>query len=298
MALPGMEAMAPVGEWPGATSGRFVNSFTGKPAGRRIVETGARNGAEHGIAQRGFAGYFSDTAGLIPTQGKRCDGLGPRGSEDLEWKPARRCLSEPGCQHPERPEGRRIVDKAPPRKVVSLREKRHIRQVSSREEIGDLPCGPKTVVRENGLRALDQPAREVDLCAELQRKGRPTDLYSQRNGLGCRALGDKAFRHPEYDRGFYQAGGLVAGSTFLRGTHKKTEPRNGATVALVLNETRRPLKSYAESQRELRLQEEQAEVQALTRSWEASQAQTFKEIDPDYEALSDSEDEGQEQEAA
>jgi len=292
MALPGMEApaIAPMAEWPGATSAKFANTFTGKPAGRRIVETGVRNGPDHSIAQRGLGGYFNDTGGLGVSHGKRCDGLGPQRSEVCEWKPSRRSVSEPGVQHWEKSEGRRIVDH-PPRKVVSLRERRHVRQVASKEEYYDRSVGVQTVVRPNGLRAHDQPAREVDLSAELQRKTRPLDLVSQRNGLGCNSLGDKAYRHPEYEKEFYQAGGLVAGSSFIRGSFKKTEPRTSTTVQLALAESRRPLKSYAESQRELQLSEAQSEVKALTRSWEATQVQTFREADPEYSPPSDSEDE-------
>jgi len=38
------------------------------------------------------------------------------------------------------------------------------------KEYGDLPVAKGTVMRENGLRAADQPAREVDVTVEMQRK--------------------------------------------------------------------------------------------------------------------------------
>ena len=41
---------------------------------------------------------------------------------------------------------------------------------SINQEYGDLPVAKGTVMRENGLRAADQPAREVDVTVEMQRK--------------------------------------------------------------------------------------------------------------------------------
>jgi len=278
---------APVPEWPGAVSRKFGDAITGNLASRRVVETGCRNGVEHGLARNGFARYFTDTDGLNPTQGKRT--FEARNGEVCDWRPSRRSLSEPGCGHYEKNEGRRVVEQ-PVRKIVPLREKRHIRQAASKEEFSDRPLGPRTVVRENGLRAVDQPAREVDISTEFARKGRVSDLVNQRNGFGCRALGDKSYRHPDYENNFHHVGGLIVGSTFMRGTFKKTESRSNSSVPLaVVDGDRRPAKSYEEAQRERQLFDAQAEVVALTREWEAG---TLKECDAKYEELSDSEDEG------
>eukprot|EP00438_Fugacium_kawagutii_P030693 Skav235497 [mRNA] locus=scaffold153:207137:211276:+ [translate_table: standard] len=68
---------------------------------------------------------------------------------------------------------------------------------------------PGTVVRENGIRAADQPAREVDVTVEMQRKARNEELDMKRNGIGCRALGDKNYRHPEYMSRFFHSGELI-----------------------------------------------------------------------------------------
>lgn len=288
MALPGMDpGPGPAHDWPGAVSGKFTDKLHGRDLCRMQVLAPAKLGGSHSLAQNGFAGYFTDHRGLIASEGRR---QVPRqdGGDIHQWRPSRRNLSEPGMHHYEKPEGRRIVEEPNSRVCVSIREKRHIRQVESKEEYGDRPIGPRNVVRNNGLRAVDQPAREIDVSNEMARKVRPLDLQTQRNGISCRSLGDKAYRHPEYDRGFHAAGSLVVGSSFTRGNFKKTEPRNSTSVHFVMDTTRKHLKSYEEKYREQQLMEAQTEVESLTRSWEAG---TLKECDEaNYEDL-DSDDE-------
>eukprot|EP00930_Biecheleria_cincta_P062439 TRINITY_DN47911_c0_g1_i1.p1 TRINITY_DN47911_c0_g1~~TRINITY_DN47911_c0_g1_i1.p1 ORF type:complete len:310 (-),score=47.28 TRINITY_DN47911_c0_g1_i1:78-959(-) len=286
MALPGMDLdVRAAGEWPGAVSGKFTDKYTALPLRRKMPDTACRNGDSISLAQNGFGRYFADTNGLIPTEGKRI--VPVHGSQVYNWRPSKRALSEPGVLHLEKPEGRGRVD-LPPSKVYSMPERRHIRQVESKEEYHDRPVGLRTVCRDhNGLRAADQPATEIDISAEMSRKVRPLDLDSRRNGIECRSLGDKAYRHPDYESKFYHAGELIVGSGFHRGMHKKTEPRNSTSFTAFEGE-RRPTKSYQEKQMEQQAFEAQAEVEELTRKWEAS---TLKECDEKYVEVSDSEDE-------
>ena len=44
-------------------------------------------------------------------------------------------------------------------------------------------------------------------------KKRIATIYENRNGLGMAALGDKNYKAPEYEPGFFREGGLIAGST-------------------------------------------------------------------------------------
>ena len=44
-------------------------------------------------------------------------------------------------------------------------------------------------------------------------KKRVNSLYDQRNGLPMLSLGDKIYKHPDYLPGFFNDGGLIAGST-------------------------------------------------------------------------------------
>lgn len=44
-------------------------------------------------------------------------------------------------------------------------------------------------------------------------KGRIKSMYDQRNGMPMASLGDKNYKHPDYTPGFFNEGGLVAGST-------------------------------------------------------------------------------------
>lgn len=252
------------------------------------------------FARQGAGPYFTDVAGLIASEGKKMVPY-PVG-ETYRWKPCKRSLSEPGSQHYEKPEGLKLVEQHCG-KVFSIREKRHIRQGESKEEVDDKPNGAKTVYRDNGLRAGDQPAKEVDIQMEMQRKVKPNDMHTQRNGIGVKSLGDKAYRHPEYMSGFAQAGGLIIGSTFARGHHKKTEARNAVTLHIGAPDGARRVRSYAELQQEREALEAMAEVEDLTRAdpggtrhkgtpfmhWEAS---VLKENLPAYVEPLDSDDEG------
>ena len=38
-------------------------------------------------------------------------------------------------------------------------------------------------------------------------------MYEMRNGLSMAALGDKIYKAPEYQTGFFKDGGLIVGST-------------------------------------------------------------------------------------
>jgi len=296
MALPGMDVHMPpsaAGEWPGAVSAKFTDKFTARPLLRKMVDTDCRNGSASGLANNGFGRYFADRGGLIPTEGKRIAHV--PASEVVAWRPSVRPLAEPGSLHLEKPEGRLQVEHAPG-KVFSMPEKRHLRQVESKEEYSDRAVGMRVVYRENGLRAYDQPAREIDVQTEMQRKAKNSDLLSQRNGIGCRSLGDKNYRHPDYCGRFHQAGGLIVGSGFHRGMHSKTEPRNSTSVQLVMADgDRKPSKTYKEKLLEQEAQEAQAEVEELTRNWETG---TLKECDEKYAEPIDSEDEAVDEEAS
>jgi len=279
----------PEPEWPGASSYKFADPKHGSYASRQIVPTMCRNGPEHGLARNGFGAYSNDSRGLEITEGKRT--FAQRPPVHMEWRPAQRYIEAPGRQKRDDVTGVRIVEQ-PLRDIRRVPEKRHLRQVSSKEEAGDRPQGPQTVYRENGLRAVDQPAQEVDISKEFNRRVRVPDMTAQRNGVQCRSLGDKSYRHPDYERNFHQIGGLVVGSTFLRGDHKKTESKNKTNVIIAQeNLDRTQGKSWEEwkhDQREERRREHLAgEVAELTLNWEAS---TLKHYDATSADL-DSDDE-------
>lgn len=253
-------------EWPGQCSAKFTDKNTGRPVGRRIIETNIRNGDSTGLARQGFGAYSTDTRGLESSESKKI--LPCPGSEVFEWRPCRSRILQPGHDHYEKPEGRRKGE-APPGKMIALCEKRHLRQVESKEEHGDRPVGPKVVHRENGYRAADQPAREVDISYEMQRKVPQYNLLQQRNGIGCKVAGDKAYKHPEYSDRFFKVGNLVVGSGFARGDYKRTEPRNSTSLHVVKVVKRDgPVKSYEEKQAEMFMDEARMEVEELTLKWE------------------------------
>jgi hypothetical protein len=220
-------------EWPGAVGARFADKLTGKPTAKTPGLTDVRGGYEGSLARQGLSAFFEDKRGLIQSTGLKR--IPQDYSEAHEWRPGKRSLSAPGGDHFEKPEGRRGIEPAPSKPFL-MREKRHLRQVESKEEHADRPAGLKIVHRPNGVKAKDQPAREVDITHELQRKARALDVLSQRNGIGVKIMGDKAYRHPEYADNFYKMGNLQVGSGFVRGTFKRTEARNSTSLAERRNE--------------------------------------------------------------
>jgi hypothetical protein len=252
-----------------------------------MADSAAKRGATESLCQNGFRGYFADSAGLVPSQGKRA-------VEHMEnslvhsWKSTRRPVPMPGAAHYEKPEGIRQVPE-PPRTIHAIRERRHLRQLESKEEFSDRPQGVGIVHREGGLRALDQPAQEVDLSAEMARKARPLDLWSKRNGIACASQGDKSYRHPEYNPGFYAAGELVVGSSFTRGPQACVYPKQLAAghSGLIL-QVGAPMVTYKEKEQSRLQREARSEVEELTRDWERS---VLKECDETYNEPLDSDDE-------
>ena len=47
----------------------------------------------------------------------------------------------------------------------------------------------------------------------MTRKKAVPDMYAQRNGCALVSLGDKIYKSPEYNTGFFKDGGLITGST-------------------------------------------------------------------------------------
>merc|ERR1711865_1346837 len=162
-------------------------------------------------------------------------------------------------------------------------------QVESKEEHSDRPMGPQTVVRPNGLRAADQPVREVDITYEMQRKVPHYSLHEMRSGIDCKAYGDKAYKHPEYSDRFFKMGQLVVGAGFTRGHYKKTEPRNAISVQLAEVVRKEGAMTFDERQAMMAADEARAGVEGLTRNWERSVLKTTPAAA--YDEPSDSENE-------
>ena len=55
--------------------------------------------------------------------------------------------------------------------------------------------------------------KEVEVTQSMGSKKRVATMFDTRNGLSMAALGDKNYKAPEYQAGFFKEGGLVAGST-------------------------------------------------------------------------------------
>lgn len=288
MAVPGLDpCWGSVPEWAGQHSAKFTNSHSIHPRGKKTVETNIRNGDETGLARNGFGQYFCDTRGLIGSESKKIVSVPP--SDVMHWRPSKRTIDHPGTDHHVKPEGRRLVETAPG-KALGIREKRHVRQVESKEEVTDRPVGPQTVYRENGLRAAEQPAREVDISLEMQRKVAIHNVLDRRNGIGVKVQGDKGYKHPEFSDRFFQTGEIIVGSSFHRGHYKKTLPRNATCVQLAQVQRKEGAMTFEERTQMMQAYEARTEVEELTRNWEKDVLNICAAAK--YDEPSDSEDEG------
>merc|ERR1719223_183622 len=125
----------------------------------------------------------------------------------------------------------------------------------------------------------------------MQRKVKDYGILDCRGGIGIKAYGDKAYKHPEYSDRFFKLGELVVGSGFHRGHYQKTQPRNSMSVQLVEVVRKEGAKTFEEKQQEMLAHEARTEVEELTRKWERSVLKTTDAAK--YEEPSDSEDEAQ-----
>jgi hypothetical protein len=231
---------------------------------RKIVDTHCRYGDASSFNRLGPGGYAADTS-RNATEGR--ERLTQRPSEELAWRPSRKTLDEPGKQHIEKREGKKLVE--PQIANVPRRaEKVHIRPHASKEELLDAPQGIARVYSpRSGIERRNLPAFEYPLEDVMTRKRRVNSLADQRNGMPCYTPGDKHYRHPEYQPAFFKEGGLVVGCTFQRGSHARTVARN--TTGWKEFDAERPdavkRKTYKQVIAEQKLAEQVASVEELTR---------------------------------
>ena len=71
-----------------------------------------------------------------------------------------------------------------------------------------MPIGKQTFIMHNR-----KTHKDVDVTKSMGSKKRIGTMFEARNGLPMAALGDKIYKSPEYQSGYFRDGGLVAGST-------------------------------------------------------------------------------------
>ena len=72
----------------------------------------------------------------------------------------------------------------------------------------ETPTGKQTFVMHNR-----KTSSELSVYKTMGSKVRINSQFEQRNGLPMLALGDKNYKTPAYEPGFFREGGLIAGST-------------------------------------------------------------------------------------
>ena len=121
-------------------------------------------------------------------------------------------------------------------------------------------------------------------------KKRVQTLYEARNGCPMASLGDKIYKAPEYQTGYFNEGGLIAGSTNKARTGSQG---NGkaidfyAGLRLDTGPLNKGMKTYVQVCKEQELAEECGDVKDL-KGWERN---ILKEVDENYDPDDDSSDE-------
>jgi hypothetical protein len=134
----------------------------------------------------------------------------PQTSNEVSWKP---CLKVAHDKYKERPVKATGTKKLDPDFSASVRprpERRHTEaggQTTNTWE--DIPTGRATFVGIHNRKTQDT----VDVEKRMGTKIRVTTTFEARNGLPMVSLGDKIYKAPEYQPGFFREGGLVPGST-------------------------------------------------------------------------------------
>lgn len=114
-------------------------------------------------------------------------------------------------------------------------------------------------------------------------------MSEMRNGVPIAALGDKNYRAVEYESGFFQAGGLIAGSTNrtqlkTSGNGKAVDFYSGLKLDGPLNKN---AKNYEQVTKEQNHNREVGDVKDL-RKWERA---ILTDVDAKYDPDDDSSDE-------
>jgi len=116
--------------------------------------------------------------------------------------------------------------------------------------------------------------KERDLALTMGQKKNVDSYEDQRNLLGMKSLGDKAYKHPEYAPKFYYEGGLVPGSTHSFKTTKKPLAK-----PLTEEEKNKPKGTkWTDKLKKEELDEEEKAVKSLF-DWEQT---TLKEANPKW----------------
>ena len=120
-------------------------------------------------------------------------------------------------------------------------------------------------------------------------KKRVSSQFEARNGLKMASLGDKIYKDVSYEPGFYNSGGLIAGSTNTQrgrstGNANAIDFYAGLKLDGPLN---KGMKTYVQVQKEQAHAAEESDVKTL-RQWERN---ILREVDENYDPDDDSSDE-------
>ena len=132
-----------------------------------------------------------------------------RTSDSYQWKPCMKTVQ--GAVKPSACKDEWIPNNKPPRVFTEAQdrpEKRHL-QAKESDTWDDPGIGLKTFVHIHNRKSVVEHNAEK----QMGQKVRVQTMYEMRNGLPMASLGDKIYKAPEYQTGFFYDGGLIVGST-------------------------------------------------------------------------------------
>jgi len=129
---------------------------------------------------------------------------------ESQWKPCLKVPADKDAPRPERKHGVKSLNPTFGQNNKPRAERKHseagAQTMATWEE---KPSGKITYMALNNRKTTD----EVDITKTMGSKKRITTMFEARNGLKMASLGDKNYKSPEYQAGFFREGGLVPGST-------------------------------------------------------------------------------------
>ena len=174
-------------EWQGASSAKFTTNKRHNPAPQ------PDQNQPHPLFSAGARKHYA-----------------PQTSSESEWKPHIKVAHDKDRVRPDKVSSVKMIKKEIAENTKGRPERRHTDQGGQTfETYEDKPIGKTTFLGLDNRKTT----KEVEVKFAMGAKKQVTTMFEARNGLAMTSLGDKNYKAPEYQPGFFRDGGLVAGST-------------------------------------------------------------------------------------
>ena len=173
-------------EWSGATSAKFTTNK------RHVNAPQPNQDGAHPLFSMGGRKHYD-----------------PQASKEAQWKPSLKVEPNKDAPRPEKVSGVKYLNPTFGENLKPRPERKHTENgAQTFKTYEDAPVGKGTFVMHN-RKTVD----EVPVTKQMGSKKRVGTIFEARNGLPMAALGDKNYKTPMYQPGYFSGGGLIPGST-------------------------------------------------------------------------------------